>query len=403
MREWLQRVFEGRPMWMNVLMVFSAYMAFVYLPWDIFVKPAVADEEVWFGIRFHGGVAKFLALFHWAIYAAGAYGFRYMKSWMWPWAAVYAAQVAFSMLVWPWIYMEGILGFSMGVIAVVPFALLTFALWNAQSRFEATRPPLRGRYGEWALVTGASAGIGAEFARALARDGLSVVLTARRDERLSELASELEQSHRVRTRVVGADLSRPDDVERLAEAVADLDVAVLVNNAGVGYAGAFAKQDAVRLRAMVEVNCTAPVVLTSRLLPRMLERGGKTAIVFSGSIAGRQPLPFQALYGATKAFDLLFGEALSVELRGSGVDVLVLEPGVTETEFQEKAGQIAHAGESAADVVATALEALGRRPAVIPGWWNWLRANAAMRLLPRELVAHLARDVVARHTPPELR
>jgi len=403
MREWLQRVFEGRPTWMNVLMVFSAYMAFVYLPWDIFVKPAAIDEEVWFGIRFHGGVAKFLALFHWVIYAAGAYGFRYMKSWMWPWAAVYAGQVAFSMLVWPWIYMEGILGFLMGVIAVVPFALLSVALWNAQNRFEATRPPLRERYGEWALVTGASAGIGAEFARALARDGVSVVLTARREERLAELASDLEKNYRIETRVVGADLSRPEDVERLAEAVSDLDIAVLVNNAGSGYSGAFAKQDAERLRAMVELNCAAPVVLTSLLLPRMLARGAKSAIVVTGSVAGRQPLPLHALYSATKAFDLLFGEALAVELRGAGVDVLVLEPGTTDTEFQEKAGEIAHSGEPVHNVVATALEALGCRPAVIPGWWNWLRANVAMRLLPRELVAHLAREVMARQTPPEQR
>ena len=403
MREWLKRVFEGRPTWMNVLMVFSAYMAFVYLPWDIFVKPAAIDEEVWFGIRFHGGVAKFLALFHWVIYAAGAYGFRYMKSWMWPWAAVYAGQVAFSMLVWPWIYMEGILGFLMGVVAVVPFAFLALALWNAQGHFEATRPPLRERYGEWALVTGASAGIGAEFARALARDGLSLVLTARREDRLAELARELETNHRVATRVIAADLSRSEDVDRLAAAVSDLDVAVLVNNAGVGYSGAFAKQDTERLRAMVEVNCAAPVRLTSRLLPALLAREGKSAIVFSGSIAGRQPLPLHGLYGATKAFDLLLGEALAVELRGAGIDVLVLEPGVTETEFQQGAGQLAHPGDPVEGVVATALDALGRRPAVIPGWRNWLRANVAMRLLPRELVAYLARDVAARHTPPELR
>lgn len=403
MREWLQGVFEGRPTWMNVLMVFSAYMAFVYVPWDIFVKPAAIDEEVWFGIRFHGGFAKFLALFHWAIYAAGAYGFRYMKSWMWPWAAVYSGQVAFSMLVWPWIYMDGILGFLMGLIAVVPFALLTVALWNAQNRFEAPRATLRERYGEWALVTGASAGIGAEFARALARDGVSVVLTARREDRLAELASELEEKYRVETRAIVADLSRPEDVERLAVDVSDLDIGVLINNAGSGYAGAFAKQDADRLRALVELNCVAPVVLTSLLLPRLLARGAKSAIVVTGSVAGRQPLPLHALYSATKAFDLLFGEALAVELRGAGIDVLVLEPGSTETEFQEKAGETPHAGEPVGSVVAAALDALGRRPAVIPGWWNWLRANAAMRLLPRELVAHLARDVMARQTPPELR
>jgi len=402
-REWLQRVFDGRPVWMNVLMVFCGYMAFVYVPWDIFVKPAAVDEEVWFGIRFYGGTAKFLAFFHWAIYAAGAYGFRSRKSWMWPWAAVYAGQVAFSMLVWPWIYMEGILGFLMGLVAVVPFAFLTLALWNAREYFEAPRAPLRERYGEWALVTGASAGIGAEFARALAREGLSLVLTARREDRLNELARELEAGHGVATRVVAADLSRSEDVAVLAAAVSDLDVAILVNNAGFGYAGAFAKQDTERLRTMVDVNCTAPVLLTARLLPSLLARDAKSAIVFTGSVAGRQPVPLHALYGATKAFDLLLGEALAVELRGSGIDVLVLEPGPTATEFQEGAGQIAHAGDPVEGVVAAALGALGQRSAVIPGWWNWLRANVAMRLLPRELVAYVARDVAARHVPPESR
>jgi len=84
MRQWLRTLFDGRPWWMNVVMVFSAYMAFVYLPWDLFVKPVAVDEEVWFGIRFHGWAAKFLEPFHWAVYAAGAYGFRRMKPWMWP-------------------------------------------------------------------------------------------------------------------------------------------------------------------------------------------------------------------------------------------------------------------------------------------------------------------------------
>ena len=162
MRDWLRSVFAGRPWWMNTLMVFSAYMAFVYCPWDILVKPAEVDEEVWFGIRFHGGAAKLTGLFHWAVYLAGAYGFRKMRPWMWPWAAVYAGQVAFSMLMWNWIYVGGFLGFLLGIIAVIPFGLLTLVLWEARPAFEGdARPSLRERYGEWSLVTGASAGIGA--------------------------------------------------------------------------------------------------------------------------------------------------------------------------------------------------------------------------------------------------
>jgi short-subunit dehydrogenase len=395
MREWLRTLFAGRPWWMNAVMVFSAYMAFVYLPWDLFVKPVAVDEEVWFGIRFHGWAAKFLEPFHWAVYAAGAYGFRRMKAWMWPWAAVYAGQVAFGMLVWPWLYVGGFLGFLLGIVSVVPFAVLSWALWEARPLFQAQRPSLRERYGEWALVTGASSGLGSEFARALAREGVSVVLTARREERLRELASELEKAHQVSTRVVAADLADPSAAEQLTEAVRDLEIAILVNNAGFGYAGGFDKQEPERLREMVQLNCLAPVMLSAALLPGMLARG-RGAVVITGSAAGRQPLPFHGVYSATKAFDLLLGESLAVELRSQGVDVLVIEPGSTQTEFQEVAGEIAHNGEPADRVVLLALESLGQQPAVISGWFNWIRANIASRLLPRSLVAHLGKDYMAK-------
>jgi hypothetical protein len=152
---------------------------------------------------------------------------------------------------------------------------------------------------------------------------------------------------------------------------------------------------------MVQVNCSAPVVLTAKCLPRMLERG-RGAIIVTGSVAGRQPLPLHGVYSATKAFDLLFGEALAVELRDREVDVLVIEPGSTETEFQRVAGELAHPGEPPARVVEAALDALGRQPSVVSGWWNWLRTNAATRLAPRSLVAYAARDVMARQTPGEV-
>jgi len=402
MRDWIRTLFDGRPTWMNALMVFSGYMAFVYCPWDIFIKPAAHDEEVWFGIMMTGGWAKVGALAHWAVYAAGAYGFRKMRPWMWPWASVYAGQVAFGMLVWSWVYgLGGFLGFLVGLIVLVPFGLLTLALWQARDLFHAKRPSLRDRYGDWGLVTGASAGIGAEFARALARDGVSVVLTARRGERLRDLAAELEKSHQVSTRVVEADLADPAASDQLVAAVADLEIGVLVNNAGFGYAGRFDKLDGQRLLDMVNVNCTAPLVLTSKLLPGMLERG-RGAVVITGSAAGHQPLPLHGVYSATKAFDLFLGESLAVEMRDLGVDVVVLEPGSTETEFQQVAGEIAHSGETPYQVVQVALDALGRQPSVISGGFNWLRSNAATRLLPRPMVAYIARDVMAKQTPADM-
>jgi hypothetical protein len=366
------------------------------------VKPVAVDEEVWFGVMFHGWAAKAAEPFHWAVYAAGAYGFRTMKSWMWPWAAVYVGQVAVGMLVWNLLYgVGGFGGLLVAVAAFLAFGALAVALWRAQPLFERRSPPLAERYGGWALITGASAGLGAEFARALARGGISCALSARREDRLRALASELTRSYQVETRVIPADLADPAEVDRLADAVGDLDVGILVNNAGFGYAGRFEKLDLGRLRAMIEVNCAAPVALTSRLLPKLRARK-RGAIVITGSVAGRIPMPLHGVYSATKAFDLLFGEALAVELAEQGIDVLVLEPGPTATEFQAVAGEVAHGGEPAADVVTVALEALGRQPSVVSGWKNWLRAVWATRLFPRPLIAQVARDVMAAETPEEM-
>jgi short-subunit dehydrogenase len=387
---------------MNALMLFSAYMAFVYVPWDLFAKPVAHDEEVWFGIRFTGWAAKATEPLHWAIYAAGAYGFHRMRPWMWPWASVYVGQIGVAMLVWNLVYVESGSGWAFGIISGAAFAGLAAVLWQARPRFQPARHFLRERYGEWALVTGASAGIGVDFARALAGEGLSCVLTARREGKLRALASELEETYGVVTRVVAVDLAEASGADALVDAVADLEIAILVNNAGAGYAGRFERQDTERLRAMVQLNCTAPVVLTSRLLPAMRERG-RGAIIVVGSIAGRQPLPLHGVYSATKAFDLFFGEALSVELNGQGIDVLVIEPGPTATEFQSVAGEIEHRREPAANVVRLALESLGRQPSAVSGWFNWLRANAATRLLPRPLLAWIARDVIAARIPEEMR
>jgi short-subunit dehydrogenase len=126
-------------------------------------------------------------------------------------------------------------------------------------------------------------------------------------------------------------------------------------------------------------------------------------VLFTGSVAGRQPLPLHAVYAATKAFDLFLGEAIWCELRASNIDVVVLEPGSTETEFQEVAGEIAHSGENADEVARRGLMALGEQPSVMTGWFNWIRANVASRLLTRPISAHVAHSVVAERAPEELR
>ena len=403
MSDWLRDLFRDRPIWINALMVFSAYMTFIYVPWDIFWKPVAEDKEVWFGIMFTGWWAKAWAFPHWFVYAAATHGLRRRRPWICTWGAFYTAQISLGMLVWNISYFGfSLTGWFVGIIGAAPFALLSFALADAREHFSFVQKPMRARYGEWALITGASSGLGVEFARAMAREGMSCVLAARRKDRLTDLAEELESHHRVDTRIVEVDLSTAVGADHLVAACEDLEIGVLVNNAGLGYAGRFDKQDADRLRELVMVNCVAPVALTSKLLPGMKARG-RGAVIITGSVAGRQPLPLHGVYAATKAFDQLLGESLYVELRDEGIDVLVLEPGTTETEFHEIAGEIPHAGHSAAYVVEVAMAAVGRQPTVISGWFNWARAMVPARILPRSLIAYVARDVVRNRTPIENR
>src|SRR6202048_2458262 len=194
--------------------------------------------------------------------------------------------------------------------------------------------------GKWALVTGASAGIGVALARELAAGGTDLVLTARRKERLEQLAHELAAAHKVRVEVFAADLAQTEAPQQVyAYTVAkQINVDLLVNNAGFGAYGEFATVDTQRLLDMVQVNCSAVVHLTRLYLPQMLkQRRGDVLIV--ASTASFQAVPFISTYAATKAFDLLFAEGLTEEVKPHGIRVCALCPGSTESEFLEVAGQ----------------------------------------------------------------
>ena len=184
-----------------------------------------------------------------------------------------------------------------------------------------------------ALVTGASSGIGEQFARQLADRGHDLVLVARRTDRLEALAAELPTE----ARVIGCDLGA--DAASLPGRVAELGVEVelLVNNAGFGAHGPFLEGAEGRDAEMVRVNCEAVVVLTRAFLPAMVERGSGGVIVVA-STAGMQPLPYEAVYSASKAFALNFTDALHAELRGTGVRCMSVNPGPVPTEWQDVAG-----------------------------------------------------------------
>jgi short-subunit dehydrogenase len=194
---------------------------------------------------------------------------------------------------------------------------------------------LRRRYGGAAFVTGASSGIGEAFARRLARCGFDLVLVARRADRLEKLGRELEEAHGVRVHSISQDLGqREGPASALAAADAlGVEIGMLVSNAGFGTYGPFLAQDAASQIAIPEVNNRAPVALACALAPRLVARG-RGAMIFLASTAAYQPVAFEAVYGASKAFNLMFGEALWAELRPHGVDVCVLSPGFTPTEYQ---------------------------------------------------------------------
>lgn len=253
-----------------------------------------------------------------------------------------------------------------------------------------------------ALVTGASGGIGEAFARRLAADH-DVILVARNRDRLAALADELGHQHPDGAFTVHpADLARTTDVQALIDSIVADGVVVdlLVNNAGFGSHGSFAEADTDTLAGQVQLNCMAVVALTRALLPSMIERGGG-GVINVASTAAFQPVPTMAVYGATKAFILSFSEAVHVETRGTGVDVLALCPGATQTGFFTASGQdyLTTGRETPDEVVTTAFRGLRRhRSVAVSGLLNRVSATG-YRFLPRSLIARGSGYLVRQRRP----
>jgi short-subunit dehydrogenase len=235
------------------------------------------------------------------------------------------------------------------------------------------------RYGPWALVAGASEGIGAAFARALAAEGINLILVARRPEPLTQLAGELA----VQTREVAADLSTPDGVQAVLRAADGLEVGLLVANAAFSPIGPFAQADPAELERAIDLNCRAPMLLARHLLPAMIARG-RGGIVVLSSLAGQQGSPGLSVYAATKAFGAILAEGLWAEAREHGVDVVTCVPGAVETPGLVDKSKSRAPGTVAPDLVAaTALHALGRRPRAVPGALMRFSSQLMTRLMPR--------------------
>lgn len=243
--------------------------------------------------------------------------------------------------------------------------------------------------GKWAIVTGASAGIGVALARELARHGAKLILTARRVDRLEALAAEL-QAKGTEVRIIAADLNDPAAPQQLFDAIEELklDVDILINNAGLGQFGAFISNPIAQELSQVRVNCEATVHLTRLFLPRMVERRRGWVLVVA-SVASFQPVPYISTYAATKAFDRMFALGVAAEVAHFGVKVTALCPGPTTSEFFD----VAHADklktrkmQSAEDVARLAIKALARGQRTIIPYFGGKFTALLVRFLPNPLI-----------------
>jgi len=245
--------------------------------------------------------------------------------------------------------------------------------------------------GRWALVTGASAGIGTALARELASHGAKLILTARRKERLEKLAAEL-TAKGAEVRIVVADLNDPGAPQEIYDATegAGTAVDILINNAGLGQFGAFAKSPVEQELSQVRVNCEAMVRLTRLFVPRMVERKRGWVLILA-STASFQPVPYLSTYAATKAFDRFFALGLAEEVGRFGVKVTALCPGPTESEFFDVAGASmfkSRGVQPAEEVVRLGVAALARgQRTIVPYFSGWF-TSLLVRVLPVGLITH---------------
>ena len=225
------------------------------------------------------------------------------------------------------------------------------------------------QFGPWAFVTGASSGIGTEFTRQLAKKGLNVVLVARREERLRKVATELADKFGIQVRVVSVDVSREDFLEPIQEATKDIEIGLLVNNAGLATSKDFLDNSFDDELRMFHVNARAPFMLAHHFGQNMRQRR-RGGIIFLSSTVAVSGVPGWSAYAATKAFDLTLSDGLAEELRPYGVSILSVLPGPTHTEFWQGTGGTPLLSLSPYQVVQTALSNLGKRSTTVVGWLN---------------------------------
>lgn len=252
---------------------------------------------------------------------------------------------------------------------------------NINSRQQLKASYLYRRYGSWAVVTGASSGIGREMALRLAESGLNLVLVARSKQVLEQMAVDWRDRYAIEVKVLAVDLAIDSGTKIILEVTQDLDIGLLVAAAGFGTAGAFLALPIETEMEMLNVNCRSLLTLTWHFGQRFMKRGNG-GIVLMSSIVGFQGTPFAAHYAATKAYVQTLAEALYVELAPMGIDVIASAPGPTNSGFASRAGMKLGMALNPEDVAQATLNALGKKPTILPGFISKL-LTYSLAFLPR--------------------
>jgi len=248
--------------------------------------------------------------------------------------------------------------------------------------------PLRNKYGEWAVVTGASSGIGAEFAAQLLDKGLNVVLVARSERQLNVTS---ESMGRGTTKIIVADLATQIGIDKLAKETASLDVGLLVHSAGVIHLGSFSDTPEPNIDELIQIHITATTRLTHIFAQRLIERKSAGGIVLLSSGFAFTAVPWVAVYAAAKAYVLSFGEALSIELKSHNIDVLTVVPGGTKTNMAKiidrsiDLNKLPMSMGSAKGVAKCAINSLGKKDSVVPGFTNKMMAMMMNKAMSRNM------------------
>ena len=256
---------------------------------------------------------------------------------------------------------------------------------------------LKNKYGDWALITGATSGIGREMAIQLGAAGFNLVVTGRREELLNELGTRLFEDHQVEVIPVAGDLSQRNDIEALIQGTEHLPIGIAILNAGYGTSGKLVEADIEREVNMLDLNCHSVLILAHHFANKFKQQASKGAIVLLSSMVAFQGVPNAANYAASKAYVQSLGEALAIELKPHGIDVLNAAPGPVESGFSQRANMNMGMALSPEDVGVPILSAIGRRVTVLPGALTKLLVYS-LRTAPRWAKVRIMGTIMAGFT-----